>query len=135
MSDQVLWFSGLGMGDVPRVGGKNASLGEMVSNLAGAGITVPDGFATTADAFRAFLEFDGLDQKIYNLLDGLDVEDVKRLQTVGAEIRDLVVNHPLPQQLDDAGSLHAQSGCQAKQTATAVPSLLPSLLTVQSSMI
>jgi len=61
MAEYVRWFNTLGMGDVDKVGGKNASLGEMNSNLAGARETVPNGFATTADAFRTFLAHDGLD--------------------------------------------------------------------------
>ncbi len=60
----IVWFKDLGMGDVERVGGKNASLGEMISNLAGAGVSVPDGFATTADAYREFLKHEGLDDRI-----------------------------------------------------------------------
>ena len=102
MADQILWFSGLGMDDVPRVGGKNASLGEMVSNLAGAGIRVPDGFATTAEAFQTFLGFEGLDTEIYDLLDGVDVDNVGQLQAAGQKIRDKVRAHPLPQDLDTA---------------------------------
>lgn len=63
MQEYVLWYQQLGMNDVGRVGGKNASLGEMISNLAGAGVTVPGGFATTADAFNEFLEQSGINEK------------------------------------------------------------------------
>ena len=126
MADSILWFSGLGMDDVPRVGGKNASLGEMISNLSRAGINVPDGFATTADAFREFIEFEGLDQKIYAQLAELDVEDVNQLKVVGRSIRDLVVNHPLPASLEqgirDAYATltdGAQSDVAVRSSATA----------------
>ncbi len=93
---RILWFSDLGMGDVARVGGKNASLGEMISNLAGAGIRVPDGFATSADAYREFIRHEGLDERIQGLLAGLDVDDVAALQKTGKQIRDWVTDTPLP---------------------------------------
>ena len=71
MSDYTIDFKSLGMDDVGRVGGKNASLGEMISNLSAAGVSVPGGFATTADAYREFLQQDGLDSRINRLLDEL----------------------------------------------------------------
>lgn len=77
MQENVLWYENLGMGDVDRVGGKNASLGEMISNLANMGVQVPTGFATTSFAFNEFLEQSGINEKIYQLLDGLDVHDKK----------------------------------------------------------
>ncbi|WP_351190137.1 PEP/pyruvate-binding domain-containing protein, partial [Shewanella sp. TB4-MNA-CIBAN-0142] len=80
-------YQELGMQDVPRVGGKNASLGEMISNLANAGVQVPGGFATTSDAFNEFLEQSGLNAKIHDILDTLDVDDVNTLAKVGADIR------------------------------------------------
>ncbi|WP_423202281.1 phosphoenolpyruvate synthase [Marinobacter salicampi] len=89
------------MSDVDRVGGKNASLGEMISNLANAGVTVPGGFATTAYAYREFLAKDGLKERIDNALDSLDVNDVNELARVGSEIRRWVVETPLPQPLED----------------------------------
>ena len=79
MEDYIIWFDHLGMSDVDRVGGKNASLGEMISNLANAGVTVPGGFATTAHAYREFLAKDGLREKIDNALDALDINDVNEL--------------------------------------------------------
>lgn len=88
------------MNDVDRVGGKNASLGEMISNLANAGVTVPGGFATTAQAYRDFLNHDGLKQRIDDQLAALDVDDVKMLAKVGAEIREAVINAPFPAQLE-----------------------------------
>jgi pyruvate,water dikinase len=86
----VLWFSELGLSDLDQVGGKNASLGEMVRNLASAGVKVPDGFATTADAYRRFLSESGLDTRIETILEGLDSGDVTALATVGQEIRNLI---------------------------------------------
>ena len=102
MTDYVLWFNQLGMNDVGVVGGKNASLGEMIQNLSSAGIEVPNGFATTADAFWLFLEQSGLKDKINHKLDSLDVSDVKALASVGAEIRDWVISTSLPEELDNA---------------------------------
>ena len=100
MAEYVRWFNTLGMGDVDKVGGKNASLGEMISNLAGAGVTVPNGFATTADAFRTFLAHEGLDQRINRALTDLNVEDVPELVRVGAEIRRWVTELPFPADLE-----------------------------------
>ncbi|XMR48764.1 PEP/pyruvate-binding domain-containing protein [Escherichia coli] len=80
-SPLVLWYNQLGMQDVERVGGKNASLGEMIKQpLWGAGVSVPGGFATTAFAFNEFLESSGLNGKIHDLLDNLDVDDMRRPQ-------------------------------------------------------
>ena len=81
--------------DVPRVGGKNASLGEMIATLAAAGVRVPGGFATTAEAYREFLAQNGLDHKIEQALAGLDVGNVQLLAKTGAQIRDWIVNQPL----------------------------------------
>ena len=75
-SPLVLWYNQLGMNDVDRVGGKNASLGEMITNLSGMGVSVPNGFATTADAFNQFLDQSGVNQRIYELLDKTDIDDV-----------------------------------------------------------
>ena len=97
----ILWFSDLGMGDVVRVGGKNASLGEMISNLAGVGIRVPDGFATTAQAYREYIGYRGLDGRIQGLLDGLDVDDVAALQVAGGAIRKMMIDTPLPLALEE----------------------------------
>ncbi|MEC4091878.1 phosphoenolpyruvate synthase [Pseudoalteromonas rubra] len=102
MQDYVLWYQELGMQDVPRVGGKNASLGEMISNLANAGVQVPGGFATTADAFNEFLEQSGLNEKIHTILDTLDVDDVNELAKVGAQIRQWVIDTPFQPELDQA---------------------------------
>lgn len=102
MQEYVLWYQELGMQDVPRVGGKNASLGEMISNLANAGVQVPGGFATTADAFNEFLDQSGLNAKIHDILDTLDVEDVNTLAKVGADIRQWIIDTPFQPNLDKA---------------------------------
>ncbi|KZW98196.1 phosphoenolpyruvate synthase [Pseudoalteromonas luteoviolacea] len=102
MQDYVLWYQELGMHDVPRVGGKNASLGEMISNLANAGVQVPGGFATTAEAFNEFLEQSGLNEKIHTILDTLDVDDVNELARVGGQIRQWVIDTPFQPELDQA---------------------------------
>ena len=96
----ILWFTEMGMDDVHQVGGKNASLGEMVSNLAHLGVSVPGGFATTADAYRDFLAADGLYERIKSLVEALDVADVAELARVGATVREWIEHQPLPAQLD-----------------------------------
>jgi pyruvate,water dikinase len=98
-TDLVVPFESLRMTDVESVGGKNASLGEMISNIP-TGVKVPTGFATTAHAFREFLKFDGLTEKISAKLKALDVEDVRTLAQVGAEIRALVEAQPFPPELE-----------------------------------
>ena len=100
--EYILWYQDLGMHDVPRVGGKNASLGEMISNLANAGVQVPGGFATTSEAFNDFLEQSGLNAKIYAVLDHLDVDDVNKLAKVGADIRQWIIDTPFQADLDTA---------------------------------
>ncbi|HET8817613.1 MAG TPA: phosphoenolpyruvate synthase [Pseudidiomarina sp.] len=102
MQDYVLWYDQLGMNDVGRVGGKNASLGEMISNLAGVGVSVPNGFATTADAFNEFLDQSGVNDRIYALLDTLDTNDVKALAEAGKQIRQWVIETPFQPALDQA---------------------------------
>lgn len=87
MSKFIKWFSDLRLDDVGEVGGKNASLGEMISNLSDLGIQVPNGFATTAYAYQAFLEESGLNQQIHDLLDSLDVDNVQALAEAGKQIR------------------------------------------------
>ncbi|PJD94960.1 MAG: phosphoenolpyruvate synthase [Legionella sp.] len=92
----------LGMSDLEQVGGKNASLGEMISHLSSLGVSVPGGFATTADSFRDFLSRDGLDKKIYAKLSSLDTDDVRMLAVVGQEIRALVLDTPFSAEFEDA---------------------------------
>jgi pyruvate,water dikinase len=102
MNDYVIGLNQLNMNDVDRVGGKNASLGEMISQLSGMGVSVPGGFATTAFAFIDFLEKNKLKDKIDSKLSQLDTDDVQALAKTGAEIRDLVVAAPFPAELEDA---------------------------------
>lgn len=96
----VLWYNQLGMNDVDRVGGKNASLGEMITNLAELGVSVPNGFATTAQAFNDFLEQSGINQRIYELLDSVDVDDVHQLAQAGNQIRQWVIDTPFTPQFE-----------------------------------
>ncbi len=96
----VVWFDKLRMTDVETVGGKNASLGEMISQLASSGVRVPGGFATTAQAYRDFLAHNGLADRINAMLAKLDVDDVVELARVGKEIRQLIVDTPFPAQLE-----------------------------------
>jgi pyruvate, water dikinase len=102
LSEYVVPFSKLGMHDVGRVGGKNASLGEMISQLTRLGVKVPDGFATTADAFREFLAHEGLAGRINAELDKLDTDDVAELARVGSRIRGWVLATPFPKALEQA---------------------------------
>jgi pyruvate,water dikinase len=108
----VIKLAELGMNDVERVGGKNASLGEMISNLSELGVTVPGGFATTATAYREFLAADGLDTRIHSLLNDLDVDDIEALTTAGRQIREWILNTPLPERLmsDIRGAWEEMSG-------------------------
>ena len=102
MSEYVISLDKLCMEDVGRVGGKNASLGEMLQNLAPLGVDVPGGFATTADAYREFLLHDGLQSKINERLRELDVDDVTALQKTGQEIRDWIMTIPYPEAMEKA---------------------------------
>ena len=87
MEKYVVKLTDIQKQDIAHVGGKNASLGELLNNLDQLGIRVPNGFATTAKAFSDFLKQDDLDRKIYSLLDNLDVSDVPSLNRIGSEIR------------------------------------------------
>ena len=102
MTEYVVTLDKLCMEDVGRVGGKNASLGEMLQNLAPLGVDVPSGFATTADAYREFLRHDGLQDQINDLLRDLDVDDVNELQRVGKQIRDWIMTIPYPAAMEKA---------------------------------
>lgn len=102
LQDYIVWFDQLGMNDVERVGGKNASLGEMISHLSSAGVRVPNGFATTSKAYWEFLSANSLNEKINQALAQLDVNDVNALAQVGAEIRSWVMASPLPKSLDES---------------------------------
>lgn len=97
--DYILWLDQVGMNDIASVGGKNASLGEMIGNLARAGVKVPGGFATTTRAYQEFLEIDGLGDRISQKLSGLDVGDVTALVDTGKSIRSWLLAAPLPDNL------------------------------------
>jgi len=101
-SDSVQWYNRLGMHDVDRVGGKNASLGEMITHLTGLGVSVPNGFATTADAFNQFLNQSGINQRIYALLDHIDIDDVGELTQAGQQIRQWIISTPFPPAFESA---------------------------------
>ena len=88
----MLWFNELGMGDVPLVGGKNASLGEMYRQLGSKGVKVPNGFAVTATAYHSFLREAGIAHDIQLLMKDLDVHNVQQLQHVGAQVRATILN-------------------------------------------
>ena len=96
----IIWFEKLRMTDVAMVGGKNASLGEMISQLHEKGIRVPGGFATTANAYKKFLEQNNLKQKIDALLDKLDVDNVIELAKVGRQVQNWILEAPFPQDLE-----------------------------------
>ncbi|AXK38279.1 phosphoenolpyruvate synthase [Crenobacter cavernae] len=129
----VIWFEELRMSDVEKVGGKNASLGEMISQLAGSGVRVPGGFATTADAYRDFLAHEGLADRIEAAVSGLDIENVTELARVGKEVRQWIVDTPFPAKLEadiaaawdkmtgDAGSADISVAVRSSATAEDLP--------------
>ncbi|UTW05149.1 phosphoenolpyruvate synthase [Amphritea atlantica] len=102
MQEYIVRLDQVGMDDIEQVGGKNASLGEMISELSGAGVKVPGGFATTASAFRDFLKHNKLDQKISDTLAQLDPEDVNALAATGSQVRQWILETPFPETLDKA---------------------------------
>ncbi|MCH7509004.1 MAG: phosphoenolpyruvate synthase [Proteobacteria bacterium] len=100
MQPYIIKLDQVGMNDVELVGGKNASLGEMIGHLSGLGVSVPGGFATTAHAYRDFLSTDGVDKKIAGELSGLDIDDVSALADSGERIRRWIMDTPLPARLE-----------------------------------
>ncbi|NUO76075.1 MAG: phosphoenolpyruvate synthase [Lysobacter sp.] len=100
MNENILWLHALRLNDLARVGGKNSSLGEMIGNLANLGVSVPGGYATTAEAFKDFIAHNDLHQRIFDRLATLDVEDVPALTAAGGEIRGWVIDAPLQPALD-----------------------------------
>ena len=100
MNENILWLHALRLDDLARVGGKNSSLGEMIGNLANLGVSVPGGYATTAEAFKDFIAHNNLHQRIFDRLADLDVEDVGALTAAGTEIRQWVIDAPLQPALD-----------------------------------
>ena len=122
MKPYVIKLEELGMHDVEVVGGKNASLGEMIGNLSNLGVSVPGGFATTAAAYREFLSANRLDQKVAELLDGLDVDDIPALTSAGKAIRDAIMESPLPEQLMEQIKLAWEEMSGGRDIAVAVRS-------------
>ena len=119
----VRWFRELGLGDLDQVGGKNASLGEMISGLSEAGVRVPDGFATTADAYRRFLGETGLGEMIDAEMSALDPEDVAQLAVVGSRVRKAIIQQPLPPDLDaDIRGAYEQLAGEGQDASFAVRS-------------
>jgi pyruvate,water dikinase len=97
----VKWYSEVGIKDVPIVGGKNAALGEMYSNLVPLGVNIPDGFALTAEAYRHFFKSTGLDEQIKNILKDLNTKDIRNLQVRGKKVREAILKSTLPQDLKE----------------------------------
>ncbi|MBU1424091.1 MAG: phosphoenolpyruvate synthase [Gammaproteobacteria bacterium] len=122
MQAYVIPFQSLGLTDIPEVGGKNASLGEMISSLSSSGVHVPGGFATTAQAYRDFLAHDGLDKRIEQALETLDVEDVTALAEAGRAIRSWIVEAPLPKRLEDEIRSHYEKLSTGSEGSFAVRS-------------
>jgi pyruvate,water dikinase len=110
----ILWFEEVGIVDIPLVGGKNASLGEMIRQLKPKGVNVPNGFATTAYAFRHFIEKAGLEAKLRELFADLDVEDMTNLRDRGREARALVLSTPFPDDLQMAIAMSYQKLCDCE---------------------
>ncbi len=109
LNENILWLHELRLADLARVGGKNSSLGEMIGHLANLGVSVPGGYATTAEAFKAFIAHNDLSQRIFDKLATLDVEDVPALTAAGKEIRAWVIDAPLQPDLDaDIRSAYAK---------------------------
>jgi len=109
LNENILWLHQLRLADLARVGGKNSSLGEMIGHLASLGVSVPGGYATTADAFKAFIAHNDLSKRIFDKLATLDVEDVPALTAAGKEIRGWVIEAPLQPDLDrDIRSAYAK---------------------------
>ena len=122
MDRYVIPLRELGIGDVESVGGKNASLGEMISHLAGLGVRVPGGFATTAAAYRDMMAHGGLDERIRQRLDSLDVDDIPALTSAGADIRGWIEAAPMPQRLQDEIATAWEDMARGRNIAVAVRS-------------
>jgi len=108
----ILWFEEVGIADIPWVGGKNASLGEMIQQLTPQGVNIPNGFATTAYAYRYFIKSAGIEDQLRQLFDNLDVENVSNLQKCGKQARSLILNTAFPQELQNAIASAYQALCE-----------------------
>ncbi|MEO8893293.1 MAG: PEP/pyruvate-binding domain-containing protein, partial [Coleofasciculaceae cyanobacterium] len=116
----ILWFEEVGIADIPWVGGKNASLGEMIQQLTPQGINVPNGFATTAFAYRYFIKAAGIEDQLRQFFADLDVENVSNLQKCGKQARSLILNTSFPQELQEAIATAYQTLCQRYGVETEV---------------
>jgi pyruvate,water dikinase len=116
----ILWFDEVGIADIPLVGGKNASLGEMIQQLTPKGVNVPTGFATTAYAYRSFIESASLEEKLREVLENLDVEDVTNLQSSAKKARSLLLHTPFPLELRQALTSAYQTLCDRYNADTDV---------------
>ncbi len=121
----VLWFEDVGIADIPLVGGKNASLGEMIRQLTPKGVNVPTGFATTAYAYRYFIEQAGLEKTLRQLFSDLNVDDVKNLRMRGRQARALILNTPFPEELEEAITQAYLKLCDRYGTSTEFCEKLP----------
>lgn len=133
MTNNIIWFEALRLNDVETVGGKNASLGEMISRLKEKGVRVPDGFATTSHAYRKFLAHEGLNERIRHVLNVLDVNDLAQLIQTGKQIRQWIMETPFPADLEadiqaawdkmlvDAGSTDVCVAVRSSATAEDLP--------------
>jgi len=108
----VLWFEQVGIADIPFVGGKNASLGEMIQKLGSRGVNVPTGFATTAHAYRHFIREAGLDAQLREIFADLDIDDIHSLRRCGKQARSLMLNTPFPKDLELAISTAYYELCE-----------------------
>jgi pyruvate,water dikinase len=122
MTELVKWFHNLGLTDINQVGGKNASLGEMIRELSSLGVKVPGGFATTAEAYRKFLKQNDLDQKIAEQLKDLDVNNVHELTKTGAAIRQQIIDTPLMPELEQVIRTYYQELISEQECSVAIRS-------------
>ncbi|HEU4914277.1 MAG TPA: phosphoenolpyruvate synthase [Candidatus Saccharimonadales bacterium] len=125
MYKHIAFFKDISLSNIPQVGGKNASLGEMYKHLAPKGINLPNGFATTAKAYYYFLESAGIRAEISRILDGLDIKDMRELKKRGSKIRALIVKSKLPKDLEDEikeGYRRLSQECGKKELVVAVRS-------------
>jgi pyruvate,water dikinase len=120
--ENIRQFANIQLTDCPLVGGKNASLGEMIRHLSNIGINVPDGFAVTTAAYKDFLAQGKLDKKIYKMLDPLNINDLESLRKISTQIRELIINTPFPRQLIDDISNAYERLCQNDSVSVAVRS-------------
>ena len=128
----ILWFDEVGIDDIQLVGGKNASLGEMIQQLAPRGVNGPNGFATTAAAYRYFIAQAGLAPKLQRIFADLDVNDLQNLQHRGEQARSLMLNTPFPQDLEFAIAIAYAQLCE-RYPHTGVAPIAPDLVALHNT--